>query len=79
MNASQMNISYNTPEDFATAVVKEARKGLVNGTFEVAGSPVGIKAHGLWVQRIQASSVTDGGDFKTREAMREYIVKFCTF
>ena len=74
-----MNIAYNTPEEFATAVVKEAKKGWVNGTFEVDGSPVGIKAHGLWIQRIFAFTVSDGGEFKTQKAMREYIAKFCTY
>ena len=74
-----MNISYNTPEEFAAAVVKEARKGWVNGTFEVAGSLGGIKAHGLWIQRIQTPSISGGDEFKTRKEMCENIANFCTF
>lgn len=69
-----MKQQYDTPEAFAADVAREARQGWVNGTYQVDGQAVGIKAHGKWVQRINCNCLTDGGDFATQKAMRAFIV-----
>lgn len=69
-----MKTQYNTPEEFATDVVKNARGAWVNGTFDVNGQAVGIKAYGKWVQRINCNCLTDSGEFRTQKDMREFIV-----
>lgn len=69
-----MKTHYSTPEEFARDVAKHSRGAWVNGTFDVNGQFVGIKAYGLWVQRISCNCLTDGGEFKTQAAMRAFIV-----
>lgn len=69
-----MKEHYDSPEEFAGDAVKAAKAGWVNGTYSVNGALVGIKAHGKWVQRIQANTLIDSGDFRTQSAMRDFIV-----
>lgn len=69
-----MKQNYSTPEEFAADVTKYAKNDWVNGSFDVNGTIVGIKAYGKWVQRINANCLTDGAEFKTQKAMREFIV-----
>ena len=69
-----MKTHYETPEQFAADVAKHARNAWVNGTFDVNGTAVGIKAHGTWVQRINANCLTDSGEFRTQRDMRAFIV-----
>ena len=69
-----MKQHYDTATDFASDVAREAKGAWVNGTFDVNGTQVGIKAYGKWVQRINANCLTDGGEFKTQAAMRSFIV-----
>lgn len=69
-----MKQHYDTPEEFAADVAKASRGAWVNGTFDVNGQAVAIKAYGKWVQRINCNCLTDGGEFATQKAMREFIV-----
>ncbi len=70
-----MKEEYQSPEEFAADVARHARDAWVNGTFRVNGALVGIKAHGKWVQRIEAHGVRDSGDFPTQKAMKEFIIE----
>jgi len=69
-----MRSTYETPEAFAADVAKEAKAAWVNGTYDVNGQAVGIKAYGKWVQRINCNCLTDGGEFATQTAMKAFIV-----
>lgn len=69
-----MKETYPTPELFAADVVKAARGAWVNGTYTVASRPVGIKAYGKWVQRIQCNGMIDSGQFRTQRDMAAFIV-----
>ena len=69
-----MEQHYESAADFAADVVRNAKAGWVNGQFDVNGSVVGIKAHGKWVQRMNVHCLTDGGEFRTQKAMREFII-----
>lgn len=69
-----MKQHYDTPEEFAADVAKHAKSAWVNGTFDVNGQAVGIKAYNKWVQRINCNCLTDGGEFSTQAAMRAFIV-----
>jgi hypothetical protein len=66
---------YDTPEAFAKDVAKHASKGWVNGTYDVNGQAVGIKAYGKWVQRMNVNCLTDGSEFKTQRDMVAWIVQ----
>jgi hypothetical protein len=69
-----MKNHYDTPEEFAKDVVTAARSAWVNGTFNVNGQTVAIKAYGKWVQRINCNCLTDGGEFRTQGAMKAFII-----
>lgn len=70
-----MKQQYANPEEFAKDVVKHTKDGWVNGQFTVGTTVVAIKAYGLWVQRMNVHCLTDGGEFRTQKAMREFIVE----
>lgn len=69
-----MKQHYDNAADFAKDVVRNARGAWINGHFDVNGQTVAIKAYGLYVQRINVNCLTDGGEFRTQKAMREFIV-----
>ena len=71
-----MKQHYESAADFAADVVRNAKTGWINGQFDVNGSTVGIKAYGKWIQRINVHCLTDGAEFRTQKAMRDYIVNF---
>lgn len=62
--------------EFAAMVVKNCTGPWTNGTFDVEGiGPVGIKASGKWIQRMEWCGVRDGGEFRTQKAMRQWIIE----
>ena len=69
-----MKLEYDNPEEFARDVAAQCKGNWINGTWNVNGQQVGIKAYGKYVQRINVNCITDGGEFKTQKAMREFIV-----
>lgn len=69
-----MRTHYDTPEAFAADVAKEAKGAWVNGTYDVNGQLVGIKAYNKWVQRISCNCLNDSGEFPTQAAMKAFIV-----
>lgn len=69
-----MQTHYDTPEQFASDVIQAAKGQWVNGTFNVNGTLVGIKAYNKWVQQIHANTLRDSGEFKTQKSMRDFII-----
>lgn len=74
-----------TPEDLADLVCKNAKSGKwLRGTYSVkvanrAPVAVGIKAYGLWVQRIECCGLVDGvPGQKTQKALKAQLVDLLT-
>jgi hypothetical protein len=63
-----------TIDDLTKLVAANAKTGRwLSGTYTIAGFPagVGIKAYGLWVQRVECCGIADGvPEQKTQRAMR---------
>lgn len=70
-----MENNYLSASNFANDVVKHAKCAWVNGTFDVNGVTVAIKAYGKWVQVIRVHGIADGGHFKTQKAMIAFIIE----
>ena len=80
-----MTITTHTPETLADLVCKNAKSGKwLSATYlvTVAGrSPVavGIKAHGLWVQRLECCGLVEGvSGQKTQKALKAQLVDLLT-
>ncbi len=72
-----MNDTYIDAESFARDVVAHARGAWVNGTYNVAGEMIGIKAFGHYIQVMCCAGIKEtGGDFRSQKAMRAFIVAF---
>ena len=74
-----------TPEALADLVCKNAKSGKwLSATYSVKAAnrapvAVGIKAHGLWVQRIECCGLVDGvPGQKTQKALKAQLVDLLT-
>ena len=70
-----------TKEDFYKLLKSNAKTGKwLNGTYDVEGVSVGVKANGLWIQRLQIEGVPHylGGSMghKTQKAMIEEVSEY---
>lgn len=67
-------LSMNEKEFAARVAANVKTKQWLNETVQVNGRPVGIKAHGLWIQRMAWDGLCDGAEFLTQKAMKEWII-----
>lgn len=64
-----------TPEQFVARVAANVKqKTWLNETVQVNGEPVGIKAYGLWVQRLTYKGLSDGAEFHTQKALKQWLL-----
>ena len=80
-----MTITTHTPETLADLVCKNAKSGKwLSATYSVtvagrAPVAVGIKAYGLWVQRLECCGLVEGvSGQKTQKALKAQLVDLLT-